>query len=221
MLVRRMAGALVAVLAVGAVAALTADAAPRKSCAALKGKRLKGKGRVRVVVQQKKIEGELEPVAYVCGSPNGRAWPVSPGDPVNEGLEFAQISLATSAGNWVAVRLLGSVGIGYAEVGKAINARTGESFSYWRVAGGPGPEAESQEIEHLQLNERGQLAYAVGIAVKPEERLVTRRIVAVESGGKRRVLDSAPAEQIPSSSLKLSGSTVQWTDAGVARSAAL
>ena len=196
--------------------AATASAAPR-SCATLKGKRLNGKGSVRVVVQEKEIEGMLEQIAYVCATPKGRAWLVdSPA-----GLEEAQVSVKASAGNWVAFDIGSAIGIGYAEMGKAINAKTGKSFRYWSFAGGPGPEEPREDLEAVQLNARGQLAYAVGVAAKQSEGLTTRKIIGVESTGKRQTLDSAPLAQIEPSSLKLRGSTVEWTDAGVARSAPL
>jgi hypothetical protein len=194
----------------------TASAAPR-TCATLKGKRLKGKGTVRVVVQEKEIEGMQEQIAYVCATPKGRAWPVdSPA-----GLEEAQVSVKASAGNWIAFDIGSAIGIGYAETGKAINARTGKSFRYWSFAGGPGPEEPRDDLEAVQLNARGQLAYAVGVAAKQSEGLTTRKIIGVEPTGKRETLDSAPLAQIEPSSLKLRGSTVEWTNAGVARSASL
>ena len=199
-----------------AFGAATASATPR-TCATLKGKRLKGKGSVRVVVQEKEIEGMLEQIAYVCATPKGRAWLVD--GPA--GLEEAQVSVKASAGNWVAFDIGSAIGIGYAETGKAINAKTGKSFRYWRFAGGPGPEEPREVLEAVQLNARGQLAYAVGVATKQSEGLVTREIVGVEPTGKPQTLDSAPLVQIEPSSLKLRGSTVEWIDAGVARSAPL
>jgi hypothetical protein len=196
--------------------AATASAAPR-SCATLKGKRLNGKGSVRVVVQEKEVEGMPEQIAYVCATPKGRAWPVdSPA-----GLEEAQVSLKASAGDWVAFAIVSAIGIGYSETGKAINAKTGKSFRYWSFAGGPAPEEPSEVLEAVQINARGQLACAVGVAAKLAEGLVTRKILGVEPTGKRQTLDSAPLAQIERSSLKLRGSTVEWTDAGVARSASL
>jgi hypothetical protein len=200
----------------GALGAATASAAPR-SCATLKGKRLKGKGSVRVVVQEKELEGMLEQIAYVCATPKGRAWLVdSPA-----GLEEAQVSVKAAAGNWVAFTIVSSVGIGYGETGKAINAKTGKSFRYWSFAGGPGPEEASEQLEAVQINARGQLACAVGVAPTPKEGLVSRKVFGVEPTGERKLLDSATIAAIPPSSLKLSGSTVQWTDSGVARSASL
>jgi hypothetical protein len=199
-----------------ALGAATASAAPR-SCATLKGKRLNGKGSVRVVVQEKELEGMPEQIAYVCATLKGRAWAVD--SPV--GLEEAQVSVKASAGNWVAFAIVSAVGIGYAETGKAINAKTGKSFRYWSFAGGPGPEGASEQIEAVQINARGQLSYAVGVAAKQSEGLTTRKIIGVEPMGKRQTLDSAPLAQIEPSSLKLRGSTVEWTDAGVARSASL
>jgi len=194
----------------------TASAAPR-SCATLKGKRLKGKRSVRVVVQEKEIEGMLEQIAYVCATPKGRPWLVdSPA-----GLEEAQVSMKASAGDWVAFDIGSAVGIGYAETGNAINAKTGKSFRYWSFAGGPGPEEPREDLEAVELNARGQLAYAVGVAAKQSEGLTMRQIIGVEPTGKRQTLDAAPLAQIEPSSLKLRGSTVEWTDAGVARSTSL
>jgi hypothetical protein len=199
-----------------ALGTAAASAAPR-SCATLKGKRLNGKGSVRVVVQEKQLEGMPEQIAYVCATPKGRAWLVD--SPV--GLEEAQVSVKASAGNWVAFDIGSAIGIGYAETGKAINAKTGKSFRYWSFAGGPGPEEPREDLEAIELNARGQLAYAVGVAAKQSEGLTTRKIVGVEPTGKRQTLDSAPLAQIEPSSLKLRGSAVEWTDAGVARSASL
>jgi hypothetical protein len=194
----------------------TASATPR-TCATLKGKRLKGKGSVRVVVQEKELEGMQEQIAYVCATPKGRAWLVdSPA-----GLEEAQVSVKASAGNWVAFDIGSAIGIGYAETGKTINAKTGKSFRYWSFAGGPGPEEPREVLEAVQLNTRGQLAYAVGVATKQSEGLMTRKIVGVEPTGKPQMLDSAPLAQLEPSSLKLRGSTVEWIDAGVARSVPL
>jgi hypothetical protein len=200
-----------------ALDAATASAA-RRSCATLKGKRLKGSGSVRVVVQEKQVEGISEQVAYVCPSPKGPAWLLNT-DFRRE--EEAQVSLKAAAGNWVAFTIVSAVGIAYEETGEAINARTGKSFRYWSFAGGPGPDEPSEVLEAVQINARGQLACAVGAAVTLQEGLATRKIFGVEPSGKRQALDSAPLANIPPSSLKLSGSTVQWTDAGVARSASL
>jgi hypothetical protein len=215
---KRQTATMLAVLAAlcCALGTSTASAAPR-TCATLKGKRLNGKGSVRVVVQEKQLEGMPEQIAYVCATPKGRAWLVdSPA-----GLEEAQVSVKASAGNWVAFDIGSAIGIGYAETGKAINAKTGKSFRYWSFAGGPGPEGPREELEAVELNARGQLAYAVGAAAKQSEGLTTRKIIGVEPTGKRQTLDSAPLAQIEPSSLKLRGSTVEWTDAGVARSASL
>jgi hypothetical protein len=196
----------------------SADGAVRGSCATLKGKRLQGNGSVRVVVQDKEVEGVSEQVAYVCASPKGRAWTVN----AESGLEEeARVTLKAAAGNWVAFTIVSAVDIGYEETGKAINAKTGKSFRYWSFAGGPGPEEASELLEAVQINARGQLACVVGVAPTPKEGLVSRKVFGVEPTGKRQALDSAPIAQISPSSLKLSGSTVHWTDAGVARSASL
>jgi hypothetical protein len=208
---------LVMVVALCCALGATTASATSRSCATLKGERLNGKGSVRVVVQEKEIEGMQEQIAYVCATPKGRAWPVdSPA-----GLEEAQVRVEASAGNWVAFDIGSAIGIGYAETGKAINAKTGKSFRYWSFAGGPGPEEPREDLEAVQLNARGQLAYAVGVAAKQSEGLTTRKIIGVEPTGKRQTLDSAPLAQIEPSSLKLRGSTIEWTDAGVARSASL
>jgi hypothetical protein len=119
------------------------------------------------------------------------------------------------------VTIVSSVGIGYGETGKAINAKTGRSFRYWSFSGGPGPEEPSELLEAVQINARGQLACVVGVAPTPKEGFVTRKVFGVEPTGKRQTLDSDPSAQILPSSLKLSGSTVQWTEAGLARNASL
>jgi hypothetical protein len=216
--VRMIASALLAILLLGGVVGTAIGVgAPRPSCAALKGKRLKGAGSVRVVVTRVQIEGESQPIANVCASAHARAWPLG----VLEGVQETQVSLAASAGQWVALRFVGSLGIASLEVGKAVNARTGQKFTYWHSGMGPSNGEPDEVLESLQLNELGQLAYAVGVGTTGTPTPTTRKIVGVETGGRRKTLDSAPAAQIPSASLKLSGSAVQWLDAGTARSASL
>jgi hypothetical protein len=57
--------------------------------------------------------------------------------------------------------------------------------------------------------------------VKGAGPIVTRQVIGVEPNGKRKVIDSAPTASIPTSSLKLVGSIVPWTDGDMERSAAL
>ena len=114
---------------------------------------------VRVIVQDKEVEGVPEQVAYVCASPKGRAWTLNG----ESGLEEeARVTLKASAGNWVAFTIVSAVGIGYEETGKAINAKTGKTVRYWSFGGGPGPEEPSEQLEAVQINARGRLACVVG-----------------------------------------------------------
>jgi hypothetical protein len=197
-----------------------ASATGPKTCAQLKGKRLNGVGGVRVVVTHVRIEDESRPIANVCTSAHGRVWAVGTG--ADEGLQETQVSLVASAGQWVALRFAGILGIASLEVGKVVNAKTGKRFTGWRIGVGPGGAGESYEaLENLQLNAGGQLAYALGVGTTEKPAPAARKIIGVETGGRSKTLDSGPAAQIPSASLKLSGSMVTWLDAGVARSASL
>jgi hypothetical protein len=129
------------------------------------------------------------------------------------------------AGNWVALRYEGVIGNGFSDSERAINAANGKSFRYWSAGGGEGSYFGSS-LEAVKLNARGQLALITGVEGKPQLEgepgpTVTRKVIGVESTGMRRVLDTAPTASIPTSSLKLVGSTASWSDGGDERSAAL
>jgi hypothetical protein len=204
-----------------------AGAATRRTCAQLKGKHLKSGGRPTVVTQlvnKSQTEGRVERVAYVCASPNGRAWPAG-SEVSTEDENPPKIVVVTGAGNWVALRYEGVIGNGFSESESAIDSANGKSFRYWVGGGGEGTYFGSA-LEAVKLNARGQLALITGVEGKPllegePGPTVTRKVVGVESNGKRTVLDTAATASIPTSSLKLVGSSIRWSDGGVERSATL
>jgi hypothetical protein len=218
--------ALSAVLAPGPLGS-TAGATSPPTCAQLKGKHLRSGGRAVVVTQllnKEQTESRVERVAYVCASPNGRAWRA--GAEISMETENPpKITVVTGAGGWVALRYEGVIGNGFSESESAVNSATGKSFRYWKAGGGEGSYF-GPSLEAVVLNAHGQLALITGVEGKPQDEgepgpTVTRRVVGVEANGKRRVLAAAPTASIPTSSLKLVGSTVRWSVDGVAHSATL
>lgn len=204
-----------------------ASAASQPTCAQLQGKHLRSSSRAVVVTQlldKVQTEGRVERVAYVCASPNGRAWRA--GSEISTETENPpKIMVVTSAGNWVALRYEGVIGNGFSESESAIDSMDGKSFRYWKAGGGEGSYFGSP-LEAVALNARGQLALITGVEGKPHEEggpgpTVTRKVIGVETNGKQTVLDTAPTASIPTSSLKLVGSTVRWSDNGLEHSATL
>lgn len=218
--------ALSAVLAASPLGS-TAGAASQPTCAQLKGKHLRSGSHAVVVTQlldKVQTEGRVERVAYVCASPNGHAWRA--GSEISTETENPpKIVVVTSTGSWVALRYEGVIGNGFSESESAIDSVNGKSFRYWRAGGGEGSYFGSQ-LEAVILNAHGQLALITGVEGKPHEEgepgpTVTRKVIGVEANGKRTVLDTAPTASIPTSSLKLVGGTVGWSDSGVEHSAML
>jgi hypothetical protein len=200
----------------------SAGAAQQNTCATLKGKHLAVKGaRATIVTQLINRESErsgIERVAYVCASPHARAWRVGSAS------EESSIRLVTGAGEWVVLRFESVEGLGGSESESAANALTGKHFQFWRRAGGEGSYSGDM-LEAVKLDSQGRLALITGVtgAAPPEQEVgptVTRKVIGVASSGRRQLLDTAPTASIPTSSLKLVGGIVHWTDAGVARTAA-
>lgn len=133
--------------------------------------------------------------------------------------ERSELSIHVSAvaGSWVALRFASFLGVGGSESGTAFNAASGRSYSFWDASNGPVVPPEKPAAHALNralLNGAGQMA----LAVREGE---VEQIVGIEPNGTRRVLDSAPPAQIPPTSLRLNGSTVQWMDGGSTRTATL
>ena len=203
----------------------TAGAAPSRTCASLQGKHLIGHGaRATVLTRLLNRESErsgLERVAYVCASQHARAWKVGS---VSAPSEPPGISLVTGAGEWVVLRFSSVIGEGFSESELAANALTGRHFRFWSASGGMGSLFGSQ-LEAVQIDAQGRLALILGVAGTPKAEgeqapIVERKVVGVEANGTRRTLDTAATASIPTSSLKLVGGIVHWSDAGVERSAA-
>ncbi len=198
-----------ALICAGALAP-DASARPGLSCSNLKGKRVVSTRRVRVVVQRSESKG----VAYVCAPPNGRVRIAGQTSGLTSGFEFA-VSVATTAGSWVALHFDSAQGVAGEEVGKAFNASNGKSYRYWYYL--TSPTAKPEEVRFLDrvlLDPFGDVALA-------EHQGDTERIVAFAPNGKRHVLDSGARARIPSGSLTLSGRKVQWLDGGVTRRASV
>jgi hypothetical protein len=218
------------VVALGAVlvsASLVAGAgaAQQKTCATLKGKHLAARGgRATVVTQLINRESErsgIERVAYVCASPRGRAWPAGS---VSAPIEPPGIAVVAGAGEWVVLRFESETGEAFGESESAANALTGKHFQFWSIGGGMG-SFDGSPLEVVQLDAQGRLALILGVEGTPTNEgeqgpIVKRKVVGVEANGKRKLLDTAPTASIPTSSLKLVGGVVHWTDAGVERTAA-
>ncbi len=216
--------ALIAGVVLASVGA-SADAASFQTCATLKGKHLKTGGRAVVVTQLLNKESErngIERVAYVCASPHARAWRV--GSVMSGPPETPTIAVVTGAGEWVALLYQSAIGEGFSSSESAVNAVTGKHFQYWSLSGGMGSYF-GNSIEAVKLDSQGRLALITGVEGKPAVEgeigpTVTRKVLGVEPNGKRQVLDTAPTASIPTSSLRLVGGVVHWTNAGVEHTAA-
>jgi hypothetical protein len=154
----------------------------------------------------------------VCVPPNGRVRLAgSAYDATIQGLY--SIKVIALAGTWVALDFTSVIDFHGSEVtDEVFDAKSGRSFSFFDAAI---PEGQGFEgipptavLGSFALNRFGQLALA-----QIEEGKC--RIVGIEPSGRRRVLDSASEAQIPPSSLKLHGHTVQWVDAGITHSATI
>jgi len=135
--------------------------------------------------------------------------------------EEASISVATGAGEWVALRVEFTLGIGESEL--AANAGNGKHFEFWRRAGAEGSYS-GDLLEAEKLDSQGRLALITGVTGSPPQQevgpTVTRKVIGVASSGRRTALDAAPTASVATPSLQLLGGVVHWTDAGVERTAA-
>lgn len=191
-----------------------ADAAPRQHCASLKGRRLVSSRTVKVVERGNETRG----FAYACAPPNGRVRLA--GSAYDATVQrLYSIKVIASAGTWVALDFTSVVDFhGSEEADEVFDARSGRSYRFLEAALPEGPGFEDipapAAVGSVVLNRFGQLA----LALLEEGKC---RILGIEPSGARRVLDSGAVAQIAPSSLKLAGHTVQWVDAGSARSATL
>jgi hypothetical protein len=162
---------------------------------------------------------ESKAFVFACVPPNGRVRLAgSAYDATITGSYSVQI--AATAGTWVVLDVSNTIDFhGSEEVEKVFDARSGASYRFYEASNpqGPGFEdvpSDSASLERLLLNRFGQLALVLSEGGNS-------RIVGVEPNGRRRVLDSAPSAQLPLAALKLEGHTVEWINAGSARSATL
>ncbi len=205
-----------ALLSLSGVATPAQGANPlRESCAQLRGKRLKSKGRIKVIQQG----NEAKAIAYVCLLPRGRVWKAGTAFSSPPGTGYT-VDVEAVAGNWIALSFNNTLGIAGTAVDKLVNAATGKSFTYFKALYGPGePSEEVPRVQRTLLSAGGQLALYV--LVERGGTPLRAEVVGFTPNGARRVLDAAPPAQIPAASLTLSGATVGWTDAGEARTATL
>jgi hypothetical protein len=214
-----------AALAAGASLSPTTAAADRslaagRSCAKLTGDRLKTSSKIKVVVKRNEEEG----VAYACIPPNGRVRKLATVSSAEADGNLS-ITLTQISGNWIALRTFSGFGVAAQYVDRAINVATGRSFGLWSTVVGPGVAGEPPQklVASVKLNSFGQVALAISEKDEPavSTKLANTLIYAVEPTGERRLLDSGTSAQIPTGSLSLSGHTVQWQNAGSARTATL
>jgi hypothetical protein len=191
------------------------DAGAPQHCSSLKGKRLVSDRSVKVVERG----NESKAFVFACVPPNGRVRLA--GSAYDATITGAySVEIAATAGAWVVLDASNTIDFhGSEEVEKVFNARSGASYRFYEASNpqGPGFEdipSETPSLERLLLNRFGQLALLLSEGNNSQ-------IVGVESNGRRRVLDSAPSAQLPSAALKLEGHTVEWINAGSARSATL
>lgn len=188
--------------------------ASSQTCATLRGKRLLSSRAVKVVEHTEEARG----VVYSCARPRGRVHllGVASDDTISSAYQVTVLELA---GMWVALDFRNQIGFhSFEEIGKACQAASGRCYRFF-VEGFPEPSLEAEvpqlrfSLQRVVINKLGQLAMALA-------NYDTVQIVGFGSGGVQRLLDSGPAAQIPSASLRLEGHTVRWLDAGAPRSAA-
>jgi hypothetical protein len=169
---------------------------------------------VKVVEHGNESKGFVD----VCVPPNGRVRLAgSAYDATIQGLY--SIKVIALAGTWVALEFTSVIDFHGSEISDEVfDAKSGRSYRFFEEAVPEGPGFEgipaTAVLGSFVLNRFGQLALA-----QIEEGKC--RIVGIEPSGKRRVLDSGPASQLPPASLQLKGHTVQWVDAGITHSATL
>ncbi len=178
------------------------------------GRRLVATRTLRVIEQRTAARG----TAYVCVPPNGRVRRAGYAFDNTAGAALSGYSVAVSAfaGTWAAIDYRSTVDFhGGEDVLQVTDARSGRAYRIWSE----GARFEYQPTAELRptrvlLNRFGQAAVALAKAG-------TTEIVGFEPDGAARVLDSAPAAQIPVGSLTLTDHDVAWIDSSVRRSASL
>jgi hypothetical protein len=169
---------------------------------------------VKVVEHGNESKGFVD----VCVPPNGRVRLAgSAYDATIQGLY--SIKVIALAGTWVALEFTSVIDFHGSEIfDEVFDAKSGRSYRFFEEAVPEGPGFEgipaTAVLGSFALNRFGQLALA-----QSEEGKC--RIVGIEPSGRRRVLDSGPASQLPPASLQLKGHTVQWVDAGITHSATI
>lgn len=169
---------------------------------------------VKVVEHGNESKGFVD----VCVPPNGRVRLAgSAYDATIQGLY--SIKVIALAGTWVALEFTSVIDFHGSEISDEVfDAKSGRSYRFFEAAVPEGPGFEdipaTAVLGSFVLNRFGQLALALTNEGKAQ-------IVGIEPSGRRRVLDSGPASQLPPASLQLKGHTVQWVDAGITHSATL
>ncbi len=194
-------------LLMGGVFAPGASARPLR-CQSLKGERVKGPRNMKIVVQES--ESGSKATVFACLTPNG---PVHAAGSVT-GLGEFTTTLKASKGDWIAVSLIGELGLIGEEIGTVLNVANGKSYRYWKHDSAVSEKPEDVGLDRFLLGPSGQSALA-------QHEGSTEQIVGFQPSGKRRVLASGPTTQIPPRSLALKGQTVEWLESGVTRSASL
>jgi hypothetical protein len=169
---------------------------------------------VKVVEHGNESKGFVD----VCVPPNGRVRLAgSAYDATIQGLY--SIKVIELAGTWVALEFTSVIDFHGSEISDEVfDAKSGRSYRFFEAAVPEGPGFEdipaTAVLGSFVLNRFGQLALALTNEGKTQ-------IVGIEPSGRRRVLDSGPASQLPPASLQLKGHTVQWVDAGITHSATI
>jgi hypothetical protein len=203
-----VAGALVLAGAGPAVAAPPG----RSACAGLRGHDLASAKTVKLVRRAR--AGGVELVA--CELPRGRVRRIasgSSGSLYGDGFRLRQV-----AGAFAAVTTAFGDQYASGERTSVIDLRSGRSrtiAAYQRDVGVRSPAGDPQ-VAAIVLTPGGRGAAAV-LRLPP----ATVEVVAFGAGGAPRPLDSGTSADLPPTSLALTGGTIAWTHAGLARTAPL
>lgn len=211
-------------------------------CDNVRGHRVLQTSRIKVVTQSfhtisRRNRGQVVGKRYLaCALPRGSVFRLArssadylyPGSTHGPALVSAGVVLRHTAGPFLEVQQReGDLAGNYSrDVRRVFDVRSGHSYVYSKSEQGEGATANPAAAQRVLLNKLGQLA---GVAFNDSSSTVPdtdpqagyAEVVAFNSQGQRKILDSAPRAQIPAASLHLHGSTVTWTNAGQARTAVI
>jgi hypothetical protein len=216
---RRTVASLLALAVAATLAAAIAPAAgaatKRSSCERLKGHDLAPARYVKLVARPNADDGTD---LVGCMLPRGRRWIIA--SSADFYTTVNSYSIRQVAGRYVLVGTTYSSQYAYSTSLSVHDLRSGRAYTIASectdIGGYPCGDQTVAPAAFVTLGGR-----AVAVVSGAGMASVGASVMAFQPSGASRVLDSAPAADIPPASLLLTGNLATWTNAGVARSADL